>query len=153
MSTRKLRASVGVLTLALATLGIAWTSIATASGATSPKIVVTPSLKLHNKEVVHVHGTGFTPGDTVYIVQCLRNAKGQGQCYVPTSLSALPKGILVTSSGALPNTRFVVRTGKIGSGTCGTVKTNLTRCDVSAGNAAGTDSTSAPITFTLPTKK
>lgn len=150
MSTNRLRTSTVLVALALATAGIGWLGATVASASSGPHVVVTPSVHLHNKQVVHVHGSGFTPGDSVYIVECLRNAKGQGQCYVPTSLAQLPKAVTITASGALPNTRFVVRTGKIGSGTCGTTAKNLARCDVSVGTATGTDTGSADITFIRP---
>lgn len=152
MSTRTLRTAVGATALALATAGLGWLGVATAGAASGPHIVVTPRVNLHNKEVVHVSGSGFKPGDSVYIVECLRNASGQAQCYVPMSLSQIPKAVTITASGALPSTRFVVRTGKIGTGVCGTTKANLARCDVSVGTATGTDSTSSPITFALPKK-
>ncbi len=153
MSMRTFRATVGAIAVVLATAGVGWLGVGAASAAGGPRIVVTPHVRLHNLQVVHVHGSGFKPGDSVYIVECLRNAKGQGQCYVPTSLAALPKAVTITAKGILPNTRFVVRTGKIGSGVCGTTKANLARCDVSVGNATGGDSTSFPITFLLPKKK
>lgn len=153
MSMRTFRATVGTIAVVLATVGAGWIGIGAASAASGPHIVVTPHVRLHNRQVVQVRGSGFKPGDSVYIVECLRNAKGQGQCYVPTSLAALPKAVTITANGTLPNTRFVVRTGKIGSGVCGTTKANLARCDVSVGNATGGDSTSYPITFVLPKKK
>jgi hypothetical protein len=46
-----------------------------ASAASGPKLVVTPSINLHNGEVVKVSGSGFKPGDSVYIVQCLVKAE------------------------------------------------------------------------------
>lgn len=153
MSKRTIRATLGAFAVVLATAGVGWLGVGAASAAGGPHIVVTPHLRLHNRQVVEVRGSGFKPGDSVYIVECLRNAKGQAQCYVPMSLGALPKAVTITASGALPTTRFIVRTGKIGSGVCGTTKVNLARCAVSVGNATGGDSTSFPITFVLPKKK
>jgi len=114
-----------------------------ASGATSPKITVTPSTGLKNGEKVTVKGTGFKPKDSVYIVECLRSAKGGSQC----AIGGIPIPITINAKGVLPATKFVVTTGKVGSGTCGTKKSNLAKCDVSVGNASGGDSTTAPIIF------
>jgi hypothetical protein len=58
--------------------------------------------------------------------------------------------VTITASGTLPSTNFNVVTGTIGSGTCGTSSSNLKSCALSAGNAVGGDSASAPISFRAP---
>lgn len=116
-----------------------------APATTGPKLVVTPSTNLKKGQTVTVSGTGFTPNDLVYVVECLNSASGQGGCDVAT---ATP--VTITASGTLPPTSFSVVTGVVGSGTCGTSPSNLSSCAISAGNASGGDSTSAPITFKAP---
>lgn len=147
MSTRTFRTAVGAATLALVTAGLGWLGAATAGATGGPHIVVTPRTNLHNKEVLHVSGTGFKPGETVYIVECLRTASGAAGC---NTLNLVMES--VGSDGSFPSSRFVVSTGKIGTGTCGTTKANLSRCDVSVGNQSGTDSATAPIVFALKKK-
>jgi hypothetical protein len=105
-------------------------------------VVVTPSTNLKTGEKVGVSGSGFTPGDTVYIVECLRTAKGQAGCNI---LGATPATI--SSTGALPKTSFKVSTGAVGTGKCGTTAKNLKSCAVSVGNETGGDSAVGPITF------
>jgi hypothetical protein len=127
---------------------IGGSALASAAG---PKVVVTPATNLKNGETVHVSGSGFKPGDTVFIVECLRNAKGQTGCKVPST--TLPPSATISSSGVLPRTTFKVSTGRIGNGICGTTKANLSKCAVSVGNATGGDSAVGNITFALPAKK
>jgi hypothetical protein len=123
--------------------GLGGASLASAAG---PKVVVTPSTNLHNGEVVHVSGSGFKPGDTVFLVECLRAAKGEAGCKVA---SGIPPSETITSTGLLRETTFKVSTGKIGNGTCGTTKANLAKCAVSVGSATGGDSGVGNITFAL----
>jgi hypothetical protein len=115
----------------------------------SPTLVVTPNANLTNSETVTVSGTGFTPNDEVYLVECLANSGGQSGCDIAT---ATP--VTISAEGVLPSTKFSVLTGTIGSGsgsgTCGTTASNLKSCAVSAGNASGGDSAVAPITFKAP---
>jgi hypothetical protein len=117
-------------------------SVVSAGAASGPKLTVTPSKNLKNGETVKVSGKGFKKGDSVYVVECLVGAKGGGQC---NELSATPATI--TSKGIMPVTKFKVSTGSIGNGTCGTKPSNLKKCDVSVGNAEGTDSAVFPIVF------
>jgi hypothetical protein len=120
-------------------------SVASAGATTGPKLAVTPSTNLHNGEKVTVSGSGFTPGDSVYVVQCLATAKGQAGCNI---LSAIPATI--SSTGHLAKTTFKVATGKIGTGKCGTTKNNLKACAMSVGNITGGDSAVFRITFKAP---
>ncbi len=118
---------------------------AVSAAAAQPHIVVTPSVRLHNGEVVTVRGAGFKPKDLIFIVECLAIAKGGSQCDIARVVSAR-----VTVKGLLPVTKFKVKTGKIGSGRCGTTVKNLNACAVSAGNMYGKDTASARITFLKP---
>lgn len=131
--------------------GIALVIAASAAGVTAgavvrhPHVIVSPSSNLRNGEVVKVRGAGFVPKDSVFIVECLATAKGQAQCD-----TASVKSVTINAQGQLPVTKFKVRVGKIGSGTCGTNVKNLRSCAVSVGNISGKDSASARITFVKP---
>lgn len=135
------RGAVGLVLLMAANVSVGL------AGATTlqPHIVVTPSVGLHNGEKVKVRGAGFKPKDSVFIVECLATAKGQAQCDISTVVA-----VTVNAKGVLPVTTFKVKTGKIGSGKCGTTLKNLRSCAVSVGNVRGKDSTSARITFARP---
>jgi hypothetical protein len=107
-------------------------------------LVVTPSTGLSKGEKVKVSGSGFTPKDSIYIVECLANASGQNGCQLPTSI---PTPITITAKGILPTTTFTVSTGTIGNGKCGTTAANAAACAISAGNATGGDTAQAIIKF------
>jgi hypothetical protein len=154
ITTRALRIALCAALLSVGALasGLGGSALASATGpkVAGPKIVVTPSTKLRNGEVVHIAGSGFKPGDTVFLVECLRKAKGETGCKVA---NGIPPSKTITATGLLPRSTFKVSTGKIGSGTCGTTKTNVSDCAVSVGNAAGGDSAVGDITFITPAKK
>jgi hypothetical protein len=116
-----------------------------AGATTTPHLVVKPATGLKNGSMVKVSGTGFTPKDTVYVVQCIWKTKGQAGCKIT---NATP--VTITASGVLAVTRFKVTTGKIGNGKCGTRATNLKNCEMSAGNISGGDSAVARIQFVMP---
>ena len=120
---------------------------AASAGTVQPHIIVTPSIRLHNGEIVKVRGAGFKPRDSVFLVECLAIAKGGSQC--DTSFKMIVSAT-INAKGQLPITRFKVRTGKIGSGRCGTTVKNLGACAVSVGNAKGKDTASARIIFVRP---
>jgi len=153
MSTRGLRVALSIAVVSITGLTSGLVSVTNAAAVAGPKLVVTPSTNLRNGESVHVSGSGFKAGDTVYLVECLAKAKGQAGCKV----SGIPPYATISATGRLPRTTFKVSTGKVGSGksagTCGTNKANLKNCAVSAGNAAGSDSAVAIITFKAPAKK
>jgi hypothetical protein len=129
--------AVAIMAGGIATMGAA-------SAKTTPKLLVKPATGLKNHEMVVISGTGFKPGDTVFLVECLRTAKGQAGCRTP---APFPPSVTITAKGILRATHFKVVTGKVGNGTCGTKKTNLNKCDLSAGNAVGGDSATYPIVF------
>ena len=137
------RSAIGLILLMAANVVGASASASTAQ----PHIVVTPAVGLHNGEIVKVRGAGFKPKDSVFIVECLATAKGEAQCNISTVVP-----VTINAKGLLPLTTFKVRTGKVGSGTCGTTVKNLRACAVSVGNMKGKDSTSALITFRRPTR-
>lgn len=140
---RKYRAGLGVVLMAAAIMAGGVVSVGTASAKTTPKLLVKPATGLKNHESVEISGTGFKPGDTVFLVECLRTAKGQAGCNTPLP----PPSVTISSKGILRSTKFKVVTGKVGNATCGTKKTNLSKCDLSAGNATGGDSATYNIVF------
>ena len=148
LTTKGLRIAISAAVMGLSGLSVGVVGVTNASAAAKPKIVVTPSTNLRNGEKVSVAGTGFKPGDTVFLVQCLVKAKGESNCLV----NGIPASETITSKGLLPRHTFTVTEGKIGNGSCGTTKANLKNCAVSVGNAAGGDSAVAPIAFKSPKK-
>jgi hypothetical protein len=152
LTTKGLRVAVSVA-VSVAVVGLSGLSasiigVTNASAAAKPKVVVTPSTNLRNKQKVSIAGSGFKPGDTVFIVECLVKAKGEANCAV----NGIPTAVTITKTGLLPRQTFVVAEGKIGNGKCGTTKANLKNCAVSVGNATGGDSAVAPIAFKTPEK-
>ena len=122
--------------------------IANPANAAGPVIKVTPAKALKNGDKVTVSGTGFTPNDSVYVIQCLTTAKGQADCAMSTLVP-----VVIDAKGKLAKTTFTVATGTVGSKTCGTSKADANSCDVSVGNATGGDSTTAAISFAVKAKK
>ncbi|MFY9783978.1 MAG: neocarzinostatin apoprotein domain-containing protein [Acidimicrobiales bacterium] len=149
LTTRGLRVALSVAVLALSGLSSGILGATSASAAATPKIVVTPSKNLKNGEKVSVAGSGFKPGDTVFLVECLVKAKGEAGCEV----NGIPPQETITATGLLPRSTFKVVEGTIGDGKCGTTKANLKNCAVSVGNATGGDSAVAPIAFKAPLAK
>lgn len=146
--TRRIRTALSVVVLATTLIsgGVLGATAVGASGA--PKLTVTPVKGLKNGSTVKVSGTGFKAGDTIYIVECIWKAPGEAGCQVVIP----PLSVTVSSTGTFPVTKFKVSTGTIGNGKCGTKKSNLNNCEVSAGNAAGADTASVRILFVMPKK-
>lgn len=120
---------------------------ASAKSSGSPKLTIKPSKNLTNGETVMVSGKGFTPGDSVYVLECVlgeTSTSGSG-----CNIGGLVGPETISSKGVLPTVSFTVETGAIGTqgGTCGTTSSNAKACDISAGNPSGGDSTETPIAF------
>ncbi|MGA7835591.1 MAG: neocarzinostatin apoprotein domain-containing protein [Acidimicrobiales bacterium] len=113
--------------------------------ATGPGVSVTPSTGLTNGQSVTITGSNFTPGDSVYAVECLLTATTEAGCDTST---ATP--ISVSATGALPSTTFKVATGAIGNGTCGTTATNYASCIIEVATLTGTDRGVSTIDFVAP---
>jgi len=110
-------------------------------------LTVRPSTGLKNGASVTVSGAGFTAADHVYIVECLVGSSSSSGC----NLKGV-KAVTISETGVLPATTFKVVAGKVGNGTCGTTRANLSRCAISVANATKGDSKVARITFALPKK-
>ena len=141
---RNVRMTMSVVALSLGVVAVGALNFSDAGATTKPKpaLTVTPSLGLHNGTTVKVSGKGFKAKDQLYIVECLRVAKGQNGC----SISVLVP-VVVGAGGTFPAVKFKVFTGKVGSGRCGVSAATLKSCSISAGNASGGDTASAPIVF------
>lgn len=103
---------------------------------------VAPVTGLKNGSKVRVSGTGFKPGDQVFVIECLATSTTEAGCDIKTL-----HPVKITARGVLPAFNFKVLTGKIGTGTCGTKPSNLKSCSISVGNAAKGDSARTRITF------
>jgi len=90
--------------------------LTSASAKTTPVLIVKPAVNLKMVRCDD-YRHGFKPGDTVFLVECQRTAKGQSDA-MPRHLAAADATI--SSSGKLPSTKFKVTTGKVGPGKCGT---------------------------------
>jgi len=146
-SMRNVRVALSVATLAFGAISTGAVGVATATAAGKPHLVVKPASGLKNGSVLKVTGSGFKPKDQLIIVECLRTSTGQAGCKVDITKLVT---VIVSAKGTVPPTTFKVSTGTIGGGTCGTKATNIAKCEVSAGNASGGDTASAPIVFALP---
>jgi hypothetical protein len=137
---RRFMTSIAIGALALG--GLASLGVATASAAT-PAITVTPNTALTGGETVSVVGSGYTPGLTLFAIECLATATSITGC---DTASATPVTESATGTFTQP---FIVVTGTVGSGTCGTTSTDLT-CIVEVADQAQTNTAAAPITFATP---
>lgn len=120
-------------------------SSATPASATTRSLVIKPATGLTDHQQVEVTGSGFTPGDAVYLIECQSDATGASGCDLKTITP-----VTISSTGALLKTAFKVVTGKVGNGTCGTKPSNLKKCDVDAGDANGGDTAVGPVVFKKP---
>lgn len=139
-----------------ATDALCFVAIGTASGAlvvaasiafvSGPGVSVSPSTGLSKTQSVTLTGSGFSPGDTVFAVECLATATTSAGCDPST---AVPMKVSV--QGTLPSTYFKVVTGRVGTGTCGTTVANYAACVIEVANSAGADRGVATIAFVGPT--
>jgi len=106
------------------------------------KFHVAPVKNLKNGSKVRVSGTGFKPGDQVYVIECLATSTSEAGCDLKTL-----HPVKITAKGVLPAFNFKVLTGKIGTGTCGTKASNLRSCSISVANASKGDSARTRISF------
>ncbi len=122
------------------------TTKVTPKASTSAKrvLVITPSTGLSNGENVKVSGSGFTPKDQLYLLECLASSTSQVGCDIsPTSLVLVTVG----ANGTFPATTFKVATGTIGNGKCGTTSANANACAINAGNSNSGDTAQGLIKF------
>jgi hypothetical protein len=137
---KRVLSSIGVLALVLAAASLC--GVAKAGATSTPALTITPNTGLKNGQSVTVTGSGFAPGDSVFVVECLATFTSDADC---NKAGATPA--TVADDGTLPSTALTLTTGAVGSGACGTTTSNLNDCVVSVANAAGADAATGPITF------
>jgi hypothetical protein len=120
-------------------------TFATFSFASGPGLSVSPSTGLANGQAVTLSGSNFTPGDTLYAVECLATATTPAGC---DTASATP--VTASSTGTLPQTSFKVVTGAVGNGSCGTNATNYNGCIIEIANPTESDRADSNIDFVAP---
>jgi len=147
------RLMTGVAAVALAMGGMALFGAFSAEAASTPTITITPNTGLTDMQQVQVTGTGFAPNLGAFstvALECITTATTSAGCDINVSDIAFvttdANGNLTNALGS-PGIAFTVRTGTIGSGTCGTSATDAT-CKISIGTVAtGVALTTGPITF------
>ena len=128
--------------------GVAAITFAATTTPAGPTVTVSPSTNLKNGRSVTVTGSGFKPGDSLFVLECLATATGASGCDVATA-----KSITANSDGTLPSTPFTVAAGKIGLSACGTTSANAGGCIITVATATGTDAGATPIRFAVAAKK
>ncbi len=109
----------------------------------TPVLTVTPNTDLANGQTVQLSGTGFPPSSTTLVaLECNKNGTTVIDCDI-NNLSP----VTVDASGNLTGT-FTVKTGTIGSTTCGTSAADASNCAVIIGDSSTyTLEANAVITF------
>jgi hypothetical protein len=144
------RAALSVATLVLAAGGALYGMTGASANPvahTGPSVVVTPSTGLQNGSQVTVSGSGFLPGDNLYVLECQVGASAAAQCYI--DLNNLIT-VNADGSGNVAPVKLTVYTGVIGTTTCGTSSADLSNCEVGLTNQDGTDAASQTVTFLDP---
>ena len=126
------RVLTGVAAMAMVAGGLSFFGVTSAGAATyAPIITISPNTDLTNGETVYVTGSGFQPNEASLIaVECVATATSATGC---DTTSFAP--VSINSSGDMTTLTFVVSTGTIGSGTCGTSAADAT-CAISVGSSA-----------------
>jgi hypothetical protein len=130
ISKARLTAAVGVAALLGAVAANALPAWAAGSG--SPALHAGPKAKLSNMSVIRVFGSHFIPGDEIILLECQRTASLIIGC---DPVTATP--VKVTAEGKILPTSFTVMTGVVGTGTCGTSKTDAKDCSIEAEDPSG----------------
>ncbi len=147
------RVSISLVVAALSAGGVLYSTVGASAQpiahASAPTVVLSASTALTNSQTIQVSGSGFTPSDQVYVIECYAAATNQSGCDTNGATPAT-----IDTSGNLPSTNFTVSTGQIGSpgngGTCGTSASDLSSCVIVVANITGADRGVAPITFAQP---
>jgi hypothetical protein len=124
--------------------GVAAMGAATASAA-GPTITITPNTALTNGESVSIVGSGYTPADSLFALECLATATSVTGCDTGT---AVP--VTASSTGTFTQAFNVKSETSIGGSSCGTTATDLSNCIIEVANTGDTDAGAAPITFAVP---
>ena len=114
------------VTLALAVVALSSGSPASASSAT-PVLRANPHMRLTNGESIQVHGGHFGADDVIDIVECERGASLPTLCAADTSTP-----VTANAQGHIALLKFTVRSGLVGTTTCGASATDARACELTA---------------------
>lgn len=120
-------------------------SFTTITFGTAQSITVSPATGLTNGTTVTVSGSGFTAGDSLYILECPKNTVSLADCDTDDAVT-----MTVGPTGALTPGKFQVLSGDVGSGTCGTSEADLNGCYLTVGTLTNTDQAYSPLVFAAP---
>jgi hypothetical protein len=100
---------------------------ASAAGTKAPKITASPRTKLTSGQTILIRGSHLNPGDEILLLECQRTAALPTDCDLLTTVP-----VKVVTNGQVPVTDFPVQTGLVGTGTCGTSKSDANDCEIVA---------------------
>ncbi len=142
MKIKRVLSGAAAVALMLGGLGLTAEALAaSAATASVPTITVTPNIGLTNGQTISISGSGFTAGASLAAVECNGTASTAAGC----DTSAIDP-VTVGSTGDIAATSFVVATGAIGNGTCGTSAADAL-CFIAIGTTSGTLVADASIAF------
>jgi hypothetical protein len=121
-------------------------SFTTITFGTAQSITVSPATGLTNGTTVTVSGSGFTAGDSLYMLECPKNTVSLADCNTNDAVT-----MTVGPTGVLTPGNFQVLSGDVGSGTCGTSEADLNGCYLTVGTLTNTDQAYSPLVFAAPT--
>jgi hypothetical protein len=113
------------------------------AGASAPTGKVVPNMHLGNGQTVKVSGAGFSPNETIFIVECNKTVRKAGESACNLGNVGIANS---NAKGRVPATKFTVQTGVIGNGKCGTSKANE-KCFIAIVNASQSEIALAGILF------
>jgi hypothetical protein len=120
-------------------------SFTTITFGTGRSVTLTPDTGLVNGTVVAVTGSGFTAGDSLYILECPKNTVSLADCATDDAVA-----MTVGPTGVLTPAKFTVLSGHVGSGTCGTSEADLNGCYLTVSTTTSTDQGYSPLVFSAP---
>jgi Neocarzinostatin family len=131
-----------VTTTYMPVLLVSFTTITFGSGRS---VTLTPDTGLVNGTVVAVTGSGFTAGDSLYILECPKNTVSLADCATDDAVA-----MTVGPTGVLTPGKFKIIGGHVGSGTCGTGEADLNGCYLTVSTTTSTDQGYSPLVFAAP---
>jgi hypothetical protein len=137
----RVTAAVGTVLL----LGLAAVALTTSAGASGGGLHAKPAGRLDSGDIVNVYGKNLIAGDEVVLMECLRTATDLTGC----NLATTTEPVTISSTGKLPATAVTVMTGNVGTGTCGTSKTDARDCEIALQDITGTTTFLAYVNITF----
>jgi hypothetical protein len=124
---------------------VLFATFATITFGTARSVTVSPATGLTNDTTVSVTGSGFTAGDSLYILECPKNTVTLADCDTNDAVA-----MTVGPTGTLTPGKFVMLSGVVGTGTCGTSEADLNGCYLTVGTLTNTDQGYSPLVFSAP---